>query len=761
MSTKEFVLGMQVAGSGTGGGGTVVIPNIDATAETLPAGSEATVTKTGSNTNVVFNFGIPKGDQGEPGPQGPAGPQGPVGQGVPAGGTTGQVLAKSADDSYKTEWKNPTDLGIIPVLDIGSIDGTPPVQISISPEQVAQSQLENTVVQAVYQGITLHLQKIGQNASQVVFSGFASNSNIFFFVNIPNNQGTFNIVTVNGGSYTPGNGIAIDSQKISVRLSGTQGNAATIGEDGGLFVSAGSSLILESISITTPPNTTTYTAGQVFDNTGMVVTASYNFGLSQEITGYTVFPSGALTGDVNEITVTYSEGGIVKTATQPVTVNRMTGTLTLSQPSVELNAETPSAVVNITYNGDATVEAVSDNPEIVSPSIEDQTTLVVTSLSDTSQTVKITVSAPETGLYTAASEALTVYNYVTAQIYGAVWDGSATTKWSRTDAAELFSDPEPAVNNGTGSSPFDNIMPWSGMTRVSDPVAGELVQIPKYWYKWTQSGASLQLQIANAPQEGFYVSPAHCDRGDGQGERDIVYVGRYHCANDYTSKTAVSPIADISLQNARTGITSLGSGYWMYDWSMIWTIRMLYLVEFADWNCQKIVGYGCGNGSFAGAVGYTDAMEYHTGTSQIDRTTYGLGTQYRNIEGLWDNVNDLADGAYYNTSGILEILINPSEYSNMSGGYSIGRPPSGYPTEFSITEALGGQWICPTKAGGSGETYTSDNWSGSGSNLYAVIVGGRYSQDTLLGLFYTSYLSASSNGISTVGCRLMKLPNNT
>lgn len=154
-------------------------------------------------------------------------------------------------------------------------------------------------------------------------------------------------------------------------------------------------------------------------------------------------------------------------------------------------------------------------------------------------------------------------------------------------------------------------------------------------------------------------------------------------------------------------------------------------------------------------------MEYHTGTSQIDRTTYGLGTQYRNIEGLWDNVNDLADGAYYNTSGILEILINPSEYSNMSGGYSIGSPPSGYPTEFSITEALGGQWICPTKAGGSGETYTSDNWSGSGSNLYAVIVGGRYSQDTLLGLFYTSYLLASSNGTSTVGCRLMKLPNNT
>lgn len=40
---------------------------------------------------------------GIPGPQGPAGPQG---QGVPAGGTSGQVLAKSTDADYQTEWVN-------------------------------------------------------------------------------------------------------------------------------------------------------------------------------------------------------------------------------------------------------------------------------------------------------------------------------------------------------------------------------------------------------------------------------------------------------------------------------------------------------------------------------------------------------------------------------------------------------------------------------------------------------------------------------
>ena len=72
------------------------------------------------------------------------------------------------------------------------------------------------------------------------------------------------------------------------------------------------------------------------------------------------------------------------------------------------------------------------------------------------------------------------------------------------------------------------------MVRVTDVVAGELVAIPKFWYKWTKSGNSLKLQIADKETDGFHVSPAHADRGDGKGERDIVYIGRYHCnTNNY------------------------------------------------------------------------------------------------------------------------------------------------------------------------------------------------------------------------------------
>ena len=340
-------------------------------------------------------------------------------------------------------------------------------------------------------------------------------------------------------------------------------------------------------------------------------------------------------------------------------------------------------------------------------------------------------------------------------IYGVLWDGTSTTALSRTDDAAGFSDPVPAVSNGSGSSPFDDLLPWSGMVRSTDPQAGELVAIPKYWYKWTKSGSTIKLQIADKAVEGFLVSPAHCDRGDGQGERDVVYVGRYHCASGYKSQTGVTPLANITRSTARSGIHGLGSTIWQWDWAMNWTIKMLYLVEFADWNSQAKIGYGCGNNSSAQVMGYTDSMQCHTGTSQASRTTYGLGTQYRHIEGLWDNVYDWVDGCFYNSSG-LHIILNPNNFSDSNGGTIIGTPTSGYPSALDIKTGLNNQWPLPTAAGGSDSTYVPDDWYFGASNP-CLRVGGNYSQSLNRGLFYVNCSTATNAG-ANFGCRLMKLP---
>lgn len=372
---------------------------------------------------------------------------------------------------------------------------------------------------------------------------------------------------------------------------------------------------------------------------------------------------------------------------------------------------------------------------------------VTAALEEQKATAEVTVTAVQQYPVTLA--------YVA--IYGAEWDGTSTTVWSRTDLAADFPNPTPYVQGQSSyGSPFDKIMPWSGMVRVTDSVAGELVAIPKFWFKWTKSGSRLKLQIADKPVEGFHVSPAHADRGDGKGERDIVYIGRYHCGADWKSKTRVMPKASITSSAARTGIHSLGEAIWQSDIQIRMTIWMLYLVEFADWNSQKTIGKGCGDNSATGNMGYTDSMPYHTGTTQSSRDSYGLGTQYRNIEGLWDNVLDWGDGCYYNSAG-LNIIMNPNNFSDTSGGTAVGVPTSGWPSAFAVATKSGLEWcIYPTATGGSETTYSSDDWYFNAS-YPCLDFGGDYSQYGNRGLFCVFYNSVSDTRAG-IGCRLQKLP---
>ena len=228
------------------------------------------------------------------------------------------------------------------------------------------------------------------------------------------------------------------------------------------------------------------------------------------------------------------------------------------------------------------------------------------------------------------------------KIYGVDFTNMATSSvGTRTDAATSFPDPQPAVAGGTGSSPFDNIMPWCGMKRFTHPDAGEVVSIPKFYYKWETDGTKMTgLKISMTKHEGFKASPSHMDRGDGFGERDVIYVGRYHSCSTNKSTTGQLPKNMITRSAARTAVHSLGSNVWQFDFATRVTIWMLYLVEFADWNSQEKIGYGCGNNSSAENVGASDTMQYHTGTMQANRTDWGVGVQYRYIEGLWDNVFD-------------------------------------------------------------------------------------------------------------------------
>ena len=346
-----------------------------------------------------------------------------------------------------------------------------------------------------------------------------------------------------------------------------------------------------------------------------------------------------------------------------------------------------------------------------------------------------------------------VVNYV-SPIYGVDFTNMATTsKCTRTDAAANFADPQPAVAGGTGSSPFDNIMPWSGMIRSTDPNAGEVVAIPKFYFKWETDGTKATgLKISMGKQPGFNTSPAHMDRGDGKGERDVIYVGRYHSCSTNKSTTGQMPKAKITRSAARAAAHSLGSNVWSFDYATRVTIWMLYLVEFADWNSQAKIGYGSGNNSSAENVGASDSMQYHTGTMQANHTGWGVGVQYRYIEGLWDNVYDWMDGCYYSADG-MSVILNPNNFSDTENGIVIGTPSRGYSSAFAVSD-----WaIYPNSTtGGSSSTGSCDGWVYN-SSLPCLCCGSNYGRSENLGLFLVGCYGVSGAN-SFVGFRVIVLP---
>ena len=488
-----------------------------------------------------------------------------------------------------------------------------------------------------------------------------------------------------------------------------------------------------TLNVTTAPDavvTATLSTGKAYTATA---DSSGNASVRIKRSGtYTVQASkGSAASDTAEVEIL--ENGETYTATARFC------TLTLTAPvGSTLTATCGDNTMTATVTGDAGTGTVKLYPPVLG-------TWSITAAKDDETTTE-TVAA------TAYKDYAVELAYV--HIYGASWDGTSTTKWSRTDEAAEFTDPVPYVAGASSyGSPFDSLQPWAGMVK-SERTGGTMVAIPKFWYKLEQNGAGMTIKIADRKVAGYSVSPAHMDRGDGHGERDVVYIGRYHCNSSYKSGTG-SPKTNMTRSSARANIHGLGSAIWQSDFAMRFTLWLLYIVEFADWNSQAKIGYGCSPSSRAFTMGYTDSMPYHTGTNQSSRATYG-GTQYRNIEGLWDNVWDWCDGCYNDGNG-LNIVLNPSKFSDGSNGTAVGVPSNGWPSAFKVKANGGFPMFIPTSASGNDATYSCDCWSFV-SSYPCLYVGGCFSHYSGYGLFYVSYDTASGYD-GSIGCRLQELPN--
>jgi len=156
----------------------------------------------------------------------------------------------------------------------------------------------------------------------------ASSGNLTAFtITFGSSDGT-NAITADVGTYTNGSWSGT-AATVVLTISGSSGNRRIAGFTGVTTSGGGGTPTLSSISVQTPPTKTTYTAGETFDPTGLVITRTYSSGSPDTYTyaghtsEFTFSPttSTALTTADDKVTITY--GG--KTVDQAITVNSSGG----------------------------------------------------------------------------------------------------------------------------------------------------------------------------------------------------------------------------------------------------------------------------------------------------------------------------------------------------------------------------------------------------------------------------------------------------
>ena len=125
--------------------------------------------------------------------------------------------------------------------------------------------------------------------------------------------------TITEYTYSPTGSLTVNDNKIVITY---QGKTATVNIT--VQEIKQEERKLERIEITSQPNKTTYTEGEKFDSTGMIITAIYSDGTREIITNYSCFPVTELKQNNNEITVSYTYNGKTVTAKYPIEVKTQT-----------------------------------------------------------------------------------------------------------------------------------------------------------------------------------------------------------------------------------------------------------------------------------------------------------------------------------------------------------------------------------------------------------------------------------------------------
>lgn len=208
---------------------------------------------------------------------------------------------------------------------------------------------------------------------------------------------------------------------------------------------------------------------------------------------------------------------------------------------------------------------------------------------------------------------------------------------------------------------FDSIYPWSDIITYNYDAKSEkitafigeptfkfngtngevMTRIPEFWYKREQ-----KTEVDGNTYEYIYISDYEAE---GFIKSEQFSVGRYISSlkEDCIHSMSGCQPAKAMPTDFRTYAKTLGNGLGLMDWHFF-IIQLLYLVEYANYNSQLILGEGALDKGLKSS-GLCDELGMKSGCLINDSNNF---VSYRGIENVFGNARIVIDGIIVGSDGV-------------------------------------------------------------------------------------------------------------
>ena len=308
---------------------------------------------------------------------------------------------------------------------------------------------------------------------------------------------------------------------------------------------------------------------------------------------------------------------------------------------------------------------------------------------------------------------------------------------------------------------------WTG-TRLNSEGVSEAVDVMTYYpghyiKRWQDTAEEaggeanrrehIQLSMWNF-DGAMYVEPYY------RGTFEAYYTG-----GKLRSYAGVTPKSNTSIESFRTYASNnpnnkMSIGDWR-DFDFL----CLYLIKYANYDSQTMVGNGIVNLSGRQITGYGGAHITLNGRDGYIGTNQKTSVWCLGLCNPWGNVQEFVDGITINSNQAC-VATNPNDYKNSATSSTPGYTNLGYPNwdgngwpgkvgcDYNAENPTNQLISFPT-AGGSASTGICDYYY-QDSDVCMVLRGGRYDNTTRAGAFCLRCSYAFIATYVDVGCQLLK-----